>query len=340
LSTTDIQREFAATPIAANDVDEATRLKIFETTAVIFAADEKLRELLMTGKIAIIYYSPRGQEVLAAAAGAAQQAGDYTVTTYRGLHDMIAGGAPLKETLAEMLGKGNGTCRGKGGPMHISDPASGVMVTTGIVGAGMPIANGLALASKMKRDGKVTFVNFGDGATNIGAFHEALNMAAIWDLPVVFICQNNQYGEFTPRLESQKCEHVADRAAAYGMPGVTVDGNDAAETYNAVTAAAARARSGGGPTLVECNTFRFMGHYFGETQEYMPQDVMAAAMAADPVPRQREQLLSLGVEESVLAEIEQRAAQQVDEAIEFALSSPPPNPLELFDDVYAERVSN
>jgi TPP-dependent pyruvate/acetoin dehydrogenase alpha subunit len=321
------------------EVDEATRLAIFETTSLIHAADEKLRDLLMTGKIAIIYYSPRGQEVLAAAAGAAKQADDYVVTTYRGLHDMIAGGAPLRETFAEMMGKGAGTCRGKGGPMHISDPDSGVMVTTGIVGGGLPIANGLALASKMKGDGKVTFVNFGDGASNIGAFHEALNMAAIWDLPVVFICQNNQYGEFTPRLESQRCENVADRAASYGMPGVTVDGNDAAETYVAVAAAAERARSGGGPTLVECNTFRFMGHYFGEPQEYMPKDLMADAMAADPVPRQRQQLLDAGVGESVLAEIEQRARQEVDEAAEWAMAAAPPDPQELGEDVYAERVS-
>jgi pyruvate dehydrogenase E1 component alpha subunit len=327
------------TPRAQATVDEATRLKIFETTTLINLADEQLRDMLMTGKIAIIYYSPRGQEVLAAAAGAAQRPGDYSVTTYRGLHDMLAGGAPLRETLSEMLGKGNGTCRGKGGPMHISAPEAGVMVTTGIVGAGLPIANGLALASKMRGDGKVTFVNFGDGATNIGAFHEALNMAAIWDLPVVFICQNNQYGEFTPRLESQKCENIADRAAGYGMPGVTVDGNDAAETYLAVAAAAERARRGGGPTLVECNTFRFMGHYFGETQEYMPADVIAAAMAADPVPRQRTQLLELGTDEAVLAEIEQRVGQEVSEAAEFALASAPPDPQELFDDVYAERVS-
>lgn len=321
------------------EVDEATRLKIFETTTLIHAADEKLRGLLMTGKIAIIYYSPRGQEVLAAAAGAAKQPDDYVVTTYRGLHDMIAGGAPLKETLCEMLGKGNGTCRGKGGPMHISDPASGVMVTTGIVGGGLPIANGLALASKMKGDGKVTFANFGDGASNIGAFHEALNMAAIWDLPVVFICQNNQYGEFTPRLDSQRCEHVADRAAAYGMPGVTIDGNDASETYVAVAAAAERARSGDGPTLVECNTFRFMGHYFGDMQEYMPQELMAERMAADPVPRQRRQLLDAGIAEATLSEIEQRAAEEVEEAAEFALNSAPPDPQELAEDVYAEKVS-
>jgi acetoin:2,6-dichlorophenolindophenol oxidoreductase subunit alpha len=325
--------------ITSTKIDEDTRLKIFETTTLIYLADEKLRELLMTGKIAIIYYSPRGQEVLAAAAGAAQQPGDYSVTTYRGLHDMLAGGAPLKATLCEMLGKGNGTCRGKGGPMHISDPTSGVMVTTGIVGGGLPIAVGLALASKMKGDGKVTFVNFGDGASNIGAFHEALNMAAIWDLPVVFICQNNQYGEFTPRLESQRCENIADRAAAYGMPGVTVDGNDATETYAAVSEAAARARAGDGPTLVECNTFRFMGHYFGEPQEYMPQDVMAAALAADPVPRQRRQLLDLGVADSALTEIERKVGQEVAEAVDFALSSAPPDPMELFEDVYAEKVS-
>ena len=323
----------------ARAVDEATRLKIFETTYTIFAADEKLRDLLMSGKIAIIYYSPRGQEVLAAAAGAAKRPEDYVVTTYRGLHDMIAGGAPLKETLCEMLGKGNGTCRGKGGPMHISDPTSGVMVTTGIVGGGLPIANGLALASKFKGDGKVTFANFGDGATNIGAFHEALNMASIWDLPVVFICQNNQYGEFTPRLESQRCEHIADRAAAYGIPGVTVDGNDAADTYLAVAAAAERARSGDGPTLVECNTFRFMGHYFGDTQEYMPQDLMTAALAADPVPRLREQLLESGVDAGTLEEIEARVQEEVDAAAEFALSSSPPDPSELAEDVYEQKVS-
>jgi pyruvate dehydrogenase E1 component alpha subunit len=223
--------------------------------------------------------------------------------------------------------------------MHISDPASGVMVTTGIVGGGLPIANGLALASKFKRDGKVTFANFGDGATNIGAFHEALNMAAIWDLPVVFICQNNQYGEFTPRLESQKCEHIADRAAAYGIPGVTVDGNDAAETYLAVAAASDRARAGEGPTLVECNTFRFMGHYFGDTQEYMPQDLMAAALAADPVPRLREQLLDSGTDVGTLEEIEARVQEEVGEAAEFALSSSPPDPSELAEDVYEQKVS-
>jgi acetoin:2,6-dichlorophenolindophenol oxidoreductase subunit alpha len=327
------------TTTTTHEIDEATRLAIFETTSLIHAADAKLRDLLMTGKIAIIYYSPRGQEVLAAGAGAAKQDGDYVVTNYRGLHDMLAGGAPLKETLAEMMGKGSGTCRGKGGPMHISDPDSGVMVTTGIVGGGLPIANGLALASKMKGDGKVTFVNFGDGATNIGAFHEALNMAAIWDLPVVFICQNNQYGEFTPRLESQKCEHIADRAASYGIPGVTVDGNDAAETYTAVAAAADRARAGDGPTLVECNTFRFMGHYFGEPQEYMPKDLMAERMAADPVPRQRRQLLDAGVSEETLVEIEQRTQQQVDEAAEWAMAAAPPDPQELGEDVYAERVA-
>jgi acetoin:2,6-dichlorophenolindophenol oxidoreductase subunit alpha len=156
---------------------------------------------------------------------------------------------------------------------------------------------------------------------------------------VVFICQNNQYGEFTPRLESQRCKNVADRAAAYGIPGVTVDGNDATETYRAVMAAADRARSGGGPTLVECNTFRFMGHYFGEAQEYMPADLMAAAMAADPVPRQRQQLLDLGVEESVLAGIEKRASELVEEAMAHALASAPPEPQEIFEDVYAEKVT-
>ncbi|MDT7583594.1 MAG: acetoin:2,6-dichlorophenolindophenol oxidoreductase subunit alpha, partial [Pseudonocardiales bacterium] len=178
-------------------LDAKIRLQIYETMTKINLADERVRGLLMSGKIMIVYYSPRGQECIPAAVAAAMEPDDYTVTTYRGMHDSIASGAPLGEILAEMMGKATGTSKGKGGPMHLSVPNSGLMVTTGIVGGGIPIANGVALASQLKGLDRVTVCYFGDGATNIGAFHEALNMAAVWDLPVVFICQNNEYGEYS-----------------------------------------------------------------------------------------------------------------------------------------------
>lgn len=314
-------------------------LTIFETMTRIAIVDERIRGMLLTGEIGIVYYSPRGQELLAAAVAAATRPGDYTVTTYRGIHDEIAAGAPLRETIAEMLGRSGGGCKGKGGPMHISAPDQGVMVTTGIVGAGLPIANGLGLGAKLKGEDRVTICNFGDGASNIGAFHEALNLAAIWDLPVVFICQNNQYGEYTPRLESQRCRNVADRAASYGMVGVTANGNDALETYSAAKEAIDRARAGDGPTLLELNTYRFMGHVFGvDTMIYMPKDELAAAVAADPVPRFRLQLLDAGISESTLSDLEDAITADVDEAIEFALASPPAAISEAFTDVYAAEV--
>lgn len=314
-----------------------TLLDMYKTVSRINACDERLRGLLNQGKIFIFYYSPRGQEIIPAAVSACLGPDDYVVTTYRGIHDEIAKGAPLRELMAEILGRIDGTCRGKGGPMHISDPRSGVMVTTGVVGGGIPIANGLALASQLKEDGRVTVVNFGDGAANIGAFHEALNMAAVWKLPVVFVCQNNRYGEFTPLHETQAIEQLSSRAAGYGMPGVTVDGNDPVAMYEAASAAIARARAGEGPTLVEAMTYRFMGHFYGDQMPYMDQEEYQAALAADPLPRFRALLIEAGhASEEDLAAIEKQAGAEADDAIEFAFASPPPDPSTLFEDVYAE----
>ena len=315
------------------------RLKIYRTIIKIKSADEQVRNLLMSGKIAIIYYSPRGQEAIPAAVGAALESDDYTVTTYRGMHDSIAAGASLGEILAEMLGKATGTSKGKGGPMHLSDPNSGLMVTTGIVGGGIPIANGIALASQLKGQRRVTVCYFGDGATNIGAFHEALNLASVWDLPVVFVCQNNQYGEYTPRLDSQRVERISERAASYGMPGVTVDGNDPDATYRVARQAVDRARSGGGPTLIEATTYRFMGHLFGDQMPYMPKEELQAAIEADPVPRYRARLIAEGAAtEAELDEIDQQLAGELEHAVEAALAAPLPAAEELFTDVYAEQV--
>lgn len=318
-------------------VSGETLLDMYRTVSRINASDERLRGLLNQGKIFIFYYSPRGQEIIPAAVSACLGPDDYVVTTYRGLHDEIAKGAPLRELMAEILGRSDGTCRGKGGPMHISDPRSGVMVTTGVVGGGIPIANGLALASQLKADGRVTVVYFGDGACNIGGFHEALNLAAVWNLPVVFVCQNNRYGEFTPLRETQKVEHLASRAAGYGLPGITVDGNDPVAMYDAAAEAVARARAGDGPTFIEAMTYRFMGHFYGDQMPYMDQEEYQAALAADPLPRFRTLLIEAGyATEEDLATIEKQAGAEADDAIDFAFASPPPEVSQLFEDVYAE----
>lgn len=315
------------------------RLGIYERMYRIFAADTAVRGLLMGGKISLIYYSPRGQEAIPAAVSAALTDEDRITTTYRGIHDTIAKGAPLGEVLAEIIGRATGTCKGKGGIMHLSDPRCGVMATSGIVGGAIPIANGLALRSRMSGSSAVTVAYFGDGATNIGAFHESLNLAAVWKLPVLFVCQNNQYGEFTPRMESMNVADISSRADAFGMAGVRVDGNDPDAVYEVARAAVGRARAGEGPTLIEATTYRFMGHVFGLDQmEYMPQEEMQAALAADPVPAYRALLVEALGSETPLADLEARIDDEVSKAVDFALESPTPDPADAMVDVYAEEV--
>jgi TPP-dependent pyruvate/acetoin dehydrogenase alpha subunit len=213
------------------------------------------------------------------------------------------------------------------------------MVTTGIVGSGIPIANGFGLAAQLKGTDQVTLVNFGDGASNIGAFHEGLNMAAVWKLPVIFVCQNNQYGEHTPMRMATSVDKISSRGAAYDMPGVTVDGNDPVAVWQVMGEAVERARSGGGPTLVEAVTYRFWGHLMGDAMEYMPKEERKAAMEADPVPRYRQWLIDNGhATADDLTAIESKAQDAIEDAVQFALDSPFPDPSELYTDVYAEVV--
>jgi acetoin:2,6-dichlorophenolindophenol oxidoreductase subunit alpha len=316
------------------------RIGIYERMYRVYAADKSMRKLIMSGKASVIYYSPRGQEAIPAAMSAALDDSDYITTTYRGMHDTISKGAKLSEVIAEILGRATGTCKGKGGIMHLSDVQVGVMATSGIVGGSIPIANGLALRAQMSGSPSVTVTYFGDGATNIGAFHESLNLAAVWKLPVIFVCQNNEYGEYTPRMDSMNVEKISIRAQSYGMPGVTVDGNDPDAMYEVSAAAVARARAGEGPTLIEAKTYRFMGHVFGvDKMEYMPKDEMEAARANDPVPAYRARLIDAGVlTEEDMAALEARADEEVKDAVEFALASPPPDPAETYTDVYAEAT--
>jgi TPP-dependent pyruvate/acetoin dehydrogenase alpha subunit len=321
-------------------VDRVTLLDIFQRMTLIHKTDARFRALLTAGTIKMAYYPVRGQEVLSAALMTALRPDDYLVTTYRGVHDQLAKGIPPRELWAEFLGRSTGTCKGKGGPMHITHPASGVMVTTGIVGSGLPIANGLALASQLRKDARVTVVCFGDGASNIGAFHEALNLASIWKLPVVYVCQNNQYAEHTAYAAGTSATTIADRAVGYAMEGVSVDGNDAEAMYIAATTAVERARSGQGPTLIEARTFRLQGHIFGAGFGYVPKEVMAAAMAADPVPAFRRRLLEQGVSEADLSGIEDAMSAVVEDAEQFALASPRPEIAEIYRDVFKqERVA-
>ncbi len=319
--------------------DAATQIEIYRRMALIKANDERSRKVIMNGRLVMPYYSPRGQEVIPSAISVNLTDDDYICTIYRGSHDQLAKGLPLKDLWAEVAGRTTGTCKGKGGPMHVTYPTKGIMVTTGIVGSTMPIANGLAWGSQLRGDGRVTVASFGDGAANIGAFHESLNLAAVWKLPVIFVCQNNEWGEHTAYDKTSNVK-VADRAAAYGMPGVRVDGNDPFEMYAVANEAIARARAGEGPTLIEAMTYRFFGHVFGDADAYMDKARKTEAMANDPVPRFRALLIETGVaSEEQLAEMEAAIEKEIDEAVEFALASDFPGVEELKRDVFAEEMA-
>lgn len=320
--------------------DGQTLLDIYRRALLIQLNDERLRAMIRAGRLMTPYYSPRGQEIIPASISTCLRKDDYIVTIYRGVHDQLAKGLPLRLLWAEYAGRLTGSCKGKGGPMHITHPESGIMVTTGIVGSGIPIANGLALASLAKRDGRVTVSNFGDGASNIGAFHEGLNMASIWKLPVVFVCQNNLYGEHSAYALTTSVPRVADRANGYSMPGMTVDGNDPVAMWNAAREAIERARSGEGPTLIEAVTFRFNGHNMGDDGHYIPAEEMEAARARDPMPRLRARLIDGGqATEGDLQLMASEIEAEIADAIEFALGSAFPATDELRRDVYAEEIA-
>ena len=315
--------------------DKPTMIEIFRRMALLKANDERARKVIKAGHIRTPYYSYRGQEVIPSAMSVNLTDQDYLCTIYRGVHDMLAKGMPLKVLWAEIAGRATGTCKGKGGPMHLTYPAKGVMVTTGIVGSSMPIANGIAWGSQMSKNGRVVVACFGDGASNIGAFHESLNLASLWKLPVIFLCQNNRYGEHTQYSKATAIARIADRAAAYSMPGVHVDGNDPVAMYGVAREAVERARAGQGPTLIEAMTFRFHGHVFGDADGYMDKAEKAQAVAADPYPIYRATLIADGVAtEALLAEIEAKVEVELDEAVAFALESPFPGLEELTTDVY------
>jgi TPP-dependent pyruvate/acetoin dehydrogenase alpha subunit len=320
--------------------DPANLLDIYKRAALLKANDERARKVILSGQIAMVYYSYRGQEIIPSVMGEILRDDDTICTIYRGIHDMLGKGFPLKELWAELAGRTTGSCKGKGGPMHLTYPPKGIMVTTGIVGSSAPIANGLAWASQLDKNDRVSVCTFGDGASNIGAVHEAMNLASVWKLPTIFVCQNNLYAEHTTFEKMTAGQNIANRAEGYGMPGVRVDGNDPEAMYSAFAEAVARARAGEGPTLLECMTFRFFGHNFGDDDSYIPPAQKAAAMEADPVPRLRARLIAdrIATEEELI-KIEADIEAAIDEAVEFALASPWPEADDLRFDVFEKEIA-
>lgn len=320
-----------------SSLERSTATSIYRRMALIRSGEDRIIRGLGSGEFAFTYYQVRGHEAIAATMGEVLRRDDYLSATYRCFGDIVAKGTPLKEIFSEQLGRITGTSKGKGGSMHLADPSgSGLMATTGIVGAGIPIGIGLALAAQLDGSDRVAVTTFGDGATSIGATHEAMNIAALWNLPVIFLCQNNMWGEHTPLAGYTKTEKLAERAAAYGMAGVTVDGRRPQEMYPVFAEAVERARRGGGPTFVEAVTWRVNPHSFGNDQSYRSKDELEAAEENEPVKTYRAWLVEQGMaDEATLAAIEKDVAEEVEEAIEFAEASPVPGLDELLVDVFA-----
>jgi pyruvate dehydrogenase E1 component alpha subunit len=277
-----------------------------------------------------------GQEASAVGAVLALRADDYILSTHRGHGHCIAKGADPARMLAEFFGKENGYCRGRGGSMHIADIEGGNLGANGIVAGGLPIAVGVGMSIKAQKQDRVCMVFFGDGAANEGAFHEALNMASIWKLPIVFVCENNKYGMSMDIAKAMAVPNVADRASAYAMPGVALDGNDLPAVTAATRIAVTRARSGGGPSLIECKTYRLRGHSKSDRNLYRTREEIEAWRKRDPILRLQGELVAYGrFDAAELAAIEKTAQAQIEAALEFAKASPDPDPAELTRDVYA-----
>jgi TPP-dependent pyruvate/acetoin dehydrogenase alpha subunit len=276
-----------------------------------------------------------GQEAVAVGACSALRDGDAMLCTYRGHGAVLAMGAPLDRTFGEILGKPEGLCAGKGGSMHLTDVAVGAYGSFAIVGAHLPIATGFGFAAKYAGTDDVCLCFFGDGTVNIGAFHEAMNLAAIWKLPVIFLCENNLYGEYSPVARTTPIEQLADRAAGYAMPGLRIDGNNVREVFQAVGAAVERARSGAGPTLIEAMTYRHKGHSRTDPGTYRPKEEVEEWLARDPIPGLEAVLLELGVGAERIEEVRAAATRKVEEHRDRALNWADPDPDARYEHVYS-----
>ncbi|MEM3577542.1 MAG: pyruvate dehydrogenase (acetyl-transferring) E1 component subunit alpha [Candidatus Bathyarchaeia archaeon] len=298
--------------------------------------EEKVFDLYAQNIVPGTIHLYAGEEAVAVGVCSNLRKDDYITSTHRGHGHCIAKGADLKRTMAEILGKKTGYCKGKGGSMHIADFSIGMLGATAVVGAGIPIAVGAGLSIALRKTDQVVACFFGEGASNQGTFHEGINMAAVWRLPVIFVCENNLYAMGTRQSRVMPIENIADRAVAYGIPGVAVDGNDVLAVYEAAQRAVERARKGEGPTLIECKTYRHKGHSRVDPARYRPKEEVAEWLAKDPIKRFKERLLREGVlTAEEIQKIEVDVAAEIEEAVRFAMESPYPAPEEALEDVYA-----
>lgn len=300
--------------------------------------EERVIELVAAGEIVGATHSYIGEEAVAVGACLALRDDDYITGNHRSHGHPIAKGGDVKKAMAELLGKSTGFCKGKGGSMHLADFSVGILGESGIVGSSIPVAVGAALGSRLRKSDRVALCFFGDGATAQGIFHESLNLAAVWRLPVVFVCENNQYAVTTPVRNAIAAERIADMAAPYRIPGVRVDGQDVLAVYEAVRLAVTRARSAGGPSLVEGLTYRYEEHALGLSRilpkSYRSQEEVEAWKQRDPVRLHRDFLLEHGVvSETALLDLEEQIRRQIDQAVQFGRESPYPQPAELYDDM-------
>jgi acetoin:2,6-dichlorophenolindophenol oxidoreductase subunit alpha len=313
------------------------KLAMYEQMVRIRRFEEEAYRLFMLGLVKGTSHLAIGHEAIAAGVAEAMRTDDYTFCTYRGHAHTLARGVGMDGVMAELLGRANGICGGKGGSMHLTSVEHYMMGSYAIIGAHLPIANGAAWSAQLRGSDQVTVCFFGDGTTNIGAFHEALNLAAVWKLPVVFVCENNLYMEYTPIGEVTAVEHpAADRAGAYGLEPIIVDGNDPDAVYLEARAAIARARAGEGPTLIEAKTYRHGGHSRADPGDYRPQEEVDAWLARDPLPMYRQRLIDEGVEPADLDGIEREVEAQGEAATEVAKQAPLPDPESAFTDVWAD----
>jgi len=316
-------------------------LALYEEMAVIRRTEKAAHDLFLAGLVKGTTHLAAGQEAVAVGASAALRPDDYVFATYRGHHHAMARGATPAECLAELMSKGTGLCQAKGGSMHLTKASAGMLGSYAIVGSHLPMAAGAAWSARLRGSGQVAVAFFGDGATNIGAFHEALNLAAVWSLPVLFICENNLYMEYTPIGEvTAVANPAADRAPAYRLPAEVLDGNDVVVVRDVVARAAARARAGEGPTVLEAKTYRHFGHSRTDPASYRPAEEVKQWLSRDPLDIARARLAALGVPVESVTAADERAARTVEEAVATARAAPGPDPGAALTDVWADGGSS
>jgi acetoin:2,6-dichlorophenolindophenol oxidoreductase subunit alpha len=318
-------------------VDAGRLLEWYEQMALIRGTEKAAYDLFMSGEVKGTTHLASGQEAVAVGASAALREDDYVFATYRGHHHAIARGATPAECLAELMSKATGLCAAKGGSMHLTKADKGMLGSYAIVGSHLPMAAGAAWSARLRGTDQVAVAFFGDGATNIGAFHESLNLAAVWTLPVLFVCENNLYMEYTPIASvTSVANPAADRAVAYGLPAEIIDGNDVVAVYNTMSDAVHRARAGDGPTVIEAQTYRHFGHSRADPAKYRPADEVERWMQRDPLRVARDRLASLGVDEAEIDAADARVEQAVEAAVQEARDAPYPDPAQALTDVWAD----